>query len=107
MAIASGRFTAKPGSSMEGVFAALRASVLNTVMPNADKACAAASGLRGVSKRKGSGIGAGWASLSQRSGKEMPPFEPEVSGLGVIFGNLAPAPGGEENKTIFLWSNPE
>ncbi|RUX21326.1 DUF736 domain-containing protein, partial [Mesorhizobium sp. M7A.F.Ca.US.011.01.1.1] len=26
---------------------------------------------------------------------------------GVILGNLAPAPGGEENKKVILWNNPQ
>jgi hypothetical protein len=25
----------------------------------------------------------------------------------VIFGNLAPAPGGDENKKVILWNNPQ
>ncbi|RWL92539.1 MAG: DUF736 domain-containing protein, partial [Mesorhizobium sp.] len=27
--------------------------------------------------------------------------------IGVIFGNVAPAPGGEENKKVILWNNPQ
>ena len=27
--------------------------------------------------------------------------------IGVIFGNLAPAPGGDENKKVILWNNPQ
>jgi uncharacterized protein (DUF736 family) len=63
--------------------------------------------LRGVNKRTSFEIGAGWASVSQRSGKETTKFKLEAPGFGVIFGNLAPAPGGEEGKTVILWNNPE
>ncbi|CAM5289773.1 hypothetical protein ATER59S_00519 [Aquamicrobium terrae] len=75
MAIASDRFTAKPGGTMEGVFVAVRASIPIAVIPNTGKPCAAVPGSRGIGKRMGFEIGAGWTSLSQRSHKEKTSFK--------------------------------
>ncbi|MGX9086610.1 DUF736 family protein, partial [Mesorhizobium sp. 98Argb] len=52
-------------------------------------------------------IGAGWHRISQRSGEEYLSVKLEAPEIGVIFGNLAPAPGGEENKKVILWNNPQ
>ncbi|ESY78525.1 hypothetical protein X739_31635 [Mesorhizobium sp. LNHC220B00] len=60
-----------------------------------------------VNKRTGFEIGAGWHRISQRSGEEYLSVKLEAPEIGVIFGNLAPAPGGEENKKVILWNNPQ
>jgi hypothetical protein len=31
----------------------------------------------------------------------------EAPEIGVIFGNLAPAPGGDDGRKVLLWNNPE
>lgn len=60
-----------------------------------------------VNKRTGFEIGAGWHRISQRSGEEYLSVKLEAPEIGVIFGNLAPAPGGKENKKVILWNNPQ
>lgn len=107
MATTIANLTAKADGSMEGVFATLRVNAPITVLPNANKSREDAPDFRVVNKRTGFEIGAGWFRTSQRSGKETVSFKLEVPEIGVVFGNLAPAPGGDENKKVILWNNPE
>lgn len=62
---------------------------------------------RVINKRTGFEIGAGWNRVSPRSGAEYVSIRMEAPEIGVIFGNLAPAPGGEDGKKVLLWNNPE
>jgi uncharacterized protein (DUF736 family) len=107
MATTIANLTAKADGSMEGVFATLRINAPITVLPNANKSSEDAPDYRVLNKRTGFEIGAGWISISQRTGKEKTSFKLEAPEIGVVFGNLAPAPGGDENKKVILWNNPE
>ncbi|MCO5073989.1 MAG: DUF736 family protein [Rhizobiaceae bacterium] len=107
MATTIAQLTEKPDGSMEGVFATIRVNAPITVVPNANKSHEDAPDYRVINKRTGFEIGAGWVSTSQRTGKDKTSFKLEAPEFGVIFGNLAPAPGGEENKKVILWNNPE
>ncbi|MFC3208582.1 DUF736 family protein [Aquamicrobium soli] len=82
MATTIAQFPEKADGSMEGVFATLRINAPIAVLPNANKAREDAPDFRVINKRRG--------------------FE-----IGVVYGNLAPAPGGEENKRVILWNDPE
>jgi uncharacterized protein (DUF736 family) len=92
---------------MEGVFATLRVNAPITLIPNTNKSREDAPDYRIVNKRTGFEIGAGWHRVSQRSGEEYLSVKLEAPEIGVIFGNLAPAPGGDENKKVILWNNPQ
>jgi uncharacterized protein (DUF736 family) len=107
MATTIAQLTEKSDGTMDGVFATIRVNVPITVIQNTSKSHDAAPDLRVINKRTGFEIGAGWTSMSQRSGKETTKFKLEAPEFGVIFGNLAPAPGGEEGKKVILWNNPE
>ncbi|CAM5289695.1 hypothetical protein ATER59S_00518 [Aquamicrobium terrae] len=107
MATTIAQLTEKPDGTMEGVFATIRVNTPIAVIPNTDKSHEAAPDFRVINKRTGFEIGAGWTSLSQRSRKEKTSFKLEAPEFGVIFGNLAPAPGGEAGKKVILWSNPD
>ncbi|PSM16300.1 DUF736 family protein [Nitratireductor sp. StC3] len=107
MATTIANLTAKADGSMEGVFATLRVNAPITVLPNANKSREDAPDFRVLNKRTGFEIGAGWFRTSHRSGKETVSFKLEAPEIGVVFGNLAPAPGGDENKKVILWNNPE
>ena len=107
MATTIANLTAKADGSMEGVFATLRVNAPITVLPNANKTREDAPDYRIVNKRTGFEIGAGWNRVSQRSGEEYLSVKLEAPEIGVIFGNLAPAPGGDENKKVILWNNPQ
>jgi uncharacterized protein (DUF736 family) len=107
MATTIANLTAKADGSMEGVFATLRVNAPNTLNPNTNKSREDAPDYRIVNKRTGFEIGAGWQRISQRSGEEYLSVKIEAPEIGVIFGNLAPAPGGDENKKVILWNNPQ
>ncbi len=107
MATTIANLTAKADGSMEGVFATLRVNAPITLIPNNNKSREDAPGYRIVNKRTGFEIGAGWNRVSLRSGDEYLSVKLEAPEVGVIFGNLAPAPGGEGNKKVILWNNPQ
>ena len=107
MASTIAQLTEKSDGSMEGVFATLRINAPIAVLPNASKSRDDAPDYRVINKRTGFEIGAGWNRISPRSGAEYVSIRMEAPEIGVIFGNLAPAPGGEENKKVLLWNNPE
>ncbi|MBE0703234.1 MAG: DUF736 family protein [Afipia sp.] len=107
MATTIANLTQKSDGSMEGVFATLRVNAPISVIPNANKSREDAPDYRIVNKRTGFEIGAGWNRVSQRSGEEYLSVKIEAPEIGVIFGNLAPAPGGDENKKVILWNNPQ
>lgn len=107
MATTIANLTQKSDGSMEGVFATLRVNAPITLIPNASKSREDAPDYRIVNKRTGFEIGAGWNRVSQRSGEEYLSVKIEAPEIGVIFGNLASAPGGDENKKVILWNNPQ
>ncbi len=107
MATTIANLTQKSDGSMEGVFATLRVNAPITLIPNTNKSREDAPDYRIVNKRTGFEIGAGWNRVSQRSGEEYLSVMLEAPEIGVIFGNLAPAPGGDENKKVILWNNPQ
>jgi len=98
--------TAKADGSMEGVFATLRVNIPIAVLPNANKSREEAPDYRIVNKRTGFEIGAGWNRISPRSGVEYLSVKLEAPEIGVIFGNVAPAPGGDESRKVILWNEP-
>jgi uncharacterized protein (DUF736 family) len=107
MATTIANLTTKADGSMEGVFATLRVNAPITLVPNASKSSEEAPDYRILNKRTGFEIGAGWFRTSQRTGKETLSVKLEAPEIGVIFGNLAPATGGDENKKVILWNNPQ
>ena len=52
-------------------------------------------------------FGAAWKKTARETQREYLSVKLEAPEIGVIFGNLAPAPGGEENKKVILWNNPQ
>ena len=107
MATTIANLTAKADGSMEGVFATLRVNAPITLIPNNTKSREDAPDYRVLNKRTGFEIGAAWNRVSQRSGENYLSFKLEAPEIGVVFGNLAPAPGSDENKKVILWNNPE
>ncbi|KKX32966.1 DUF736 family protein [Rhizobium sp. LC145] len=98
--------TTEADGSMEGVFATLRVNAPIAVLPNTNKSRDDAPDYRIVNKRTGFEIGAGWYRISPRSGTEYLSVKLEAPEIGVIFGNVATAPGGDESKKVILWNDP-
>lgn len=107
MATTIASLTTKSDGSMEGVFSTLRVNTPIIVVPNPAKASEEAPDYRILNKRSGFEIGAGWYRRSLRTGEEYLSVKIEAPEIGVIFGNVAPAPGGEENRKVILWNNPQ
>ncbi|ULJ72325.1 DUF736 domain-containing protein [Rhizobium gallicum] len=89
--------TQKTDGTLEGVFATIRVNAPIAIIPNANKASEEAPDYRVIHRKTGFEIGAGEEYLSVKL---------EAPEIGVIFGNLAPAPGGEPNRKVILWNNP-
>ena len=106
MATTIANLTQKSDGSMEGVFATLRVNAPITLIPNANKSREDAPDYRIVNKRTGFEIGAGWNRISQRSGEEYLSVKLSAPEFGIIYGNVAPAPGDDPNKKVILWNPP-
>ena len=97
MATTIATLTTKADGSMEGVFATLRVNAPITVVPNANKASEEAPDYRIINahrlrdRRR-------LESHRRQSGEEYLSVKLEAPEIGVIFGNLAPAPGGDEAR---------
>ncbi|NNH68260.1 DUF736 family protein [Rhizobium laguerreae] len=98
--------TAKSDGTLEGIFATIRVNAPIAIVPNASKASEEAPDYRIIHRKTGFEIGAGWKRIARLTGEEYLAVKLEAPEIGVIFGNLAQAPGGEPNRKVILWNNP-
>jgi len=98
--------TKKTDGSLEGVFATIRVNAPIAITPNANKASEEAPDYRVIHRKTGFETGAAWARIARQTGEEYLSVKLEAPEIGVIFGNLAPAPGGDANRKLILWNNP-
>ena len=75
------------------------------VIQIADKSHPEGPDFRVINKRTGFEIGAAWRGISKTSGKDTVSFKFDAPEVGTLYGNLAPAPGGDESKKVVLWNN--
>ncbi|OOG75084.1 DUF736 domain-containing protein [Sinorhizobium sp. A49] len=106
MATTIATLTEKSDGTLEGLFATIKVNAPIALIPNAQKASEGAPDYRIIHRRTGFEIGAGWYRNSQRTGEEYLSVKLEAPEIGVIFGNVAPAPGGETNRKVILWNDP-
>jgi uncharacterized protein (DUF736 family) len=106
MATTIATLTQKQDGTLEGVFATLRVSASIAIVPNEHKASDNAPDYRIFNRRNGFEMGAAWNRVSQRTGEEYISTKLEAPEIGVIFGNVAPAPGGDPAKKVILWNDP-
>lgn len=106
MATTIATLTQKTDGSLEGVFATIRVNAPIAIIPNANKASEEAPDYRIIHRKTGFEIGAGWNRIARQTGEEYLSVKLEAPEIGVIFGNLAPAPGGDANRKVILWNNP-
>ena len=105
MATTIAQLTEKPDGSLEGVFATVRLSVPINVVPVAHKIHPEAPDFRIINKRTGFEMGAAWKGVSKTSGRDMVSYKFGAPEFGILYGNLAPAPGGEEGQKVVLWND--
>ncbi|RDL46687.1 hypothetical protein BLJAPNOD_06881 [Ensifer sp. M14] len=106
MATTIATLSEKSDGTLEGLFATIKVNAPIALIPNAQKASEGAPDYRIIHRRTGFEIGAGWYRNSQRTGEEYLSVKLEAPEIGVIFGNVAPAPGGETNRKVILWNDP-
>jgi uncharacterized protein (DUF736 family) len=105
MATTIATLTQKTDGSLEGIFATIRVNAPIAILPNANKASEEAPDYLIIHRKTGFEIGAGWNRIARQTGEEYLFVKLEAPEIGVIFGNLAPAPGGEPNRKVILWNN--
>lgn len=96
----------KTDGSLEGIFATIRVNAPIAIVPNASKSSDEAPDFRVIHRRTGFEIGAGWNRVARQTGEEYLSVKLEAPEIGVIFGNVAPAPGGDPAKKVILWNKP-
>ncbi len=106
MATTIATLTAKTDGTPEGGFATIRGNAPIVLGPKANKASEEAPDYRIIHRRTGFEIGAGWNRIARQTGEEYLSVKLEAPEIGVIFGNVAPAPGGDPNRKVILWNNP-
>ena len=106
MATTIATLTEKTDGTLEGVFATIRVNAPIALVPNASKASEEAPDYRIIHRKTGFEIGAGWNRISRQTGEEYISTKLEAPEIGVIFVNVAPAPGGEPGKKVILWNSP-
>ncbi len=102
MATTIATLTEKTDGTLEGVFATIRVNAPIALVPNASKASDEAPDYRIIHRKTGFEIGAGWNRISRQTGEEYISTKIEAPEIGVIFGNVAPAPGGEPGMSYPL-----
>jgi uncharacterized protein (DUF736 family) len=106
MATTIATLTQKNDGILEGVFATIRVNAPIAIIPNAQKANEEAPDYRVIHRKTGFEIGAGWSRVARQTGEEYLSVKLEAPEIGVIFGNLAQAPGGDPTNKVILCNNP-
>lgn len=94
------------GDTFEGMLQTLALSVPIALIPNAGKTADMEPDYRVVSRKNGFELGAGWKRTGKTSGEEYISVSLAAPEIGKIFGNVAPAPGGDPAKKVILWNPP-
>lgn len=99
--------TQKADGTLEGTLATLNVTAQIAVIPNARKVKDNEPDYRVISRKNGFELGAGWNRISKTTGEEYVSVSlsaPEFG--GVIYGNVAPAPGADDTKKVIIWNPP-
>ena len=105
MATTIAHLTEKDDGSLEGVFATLKISVPINVVPIVDKPHPEGPDWRVINKRTGFEMGAAWKGRSRTSGRDTVSYKFAAPEINTLYGNLAPAPGGDERQKVVLWND--
>lgn len=94
------------GATLEGMLHTLAVNVPIALIPNATKTSEMQPDYRIISRNNRVEIGAGWKRTGKMSGEEYISVSLAAPEIGRIFGNVAPAPGGDPTKKVILWNPP-
>jgi len=94
------------GESFEGMLQTLALTIPIALVPNAAKNSEMAPDYRIIARRSGFELGGGWKRTGKSSGEEYISVSLAAPEIGRIFGNVAPAPGGDPAKKVILWNPP-
>jgi uncharacterized protein (DUF736 family) len=97
----------KEDGGFEGVFATLRVNAPIAIVLNENKTSEQAPDFRVISKKSGFEVGAAWRRTARQTGEEYLSVKIEAPEIGVVFGNIAPAPGGDPTRKVLLWNAPQ
>lgn len=92
------------GDAFEGTLHTLALNVPIALIPNAAKMKDMEPDYRIVSRRNGFELGGGWKRTGKTSGEEYISVSIAAPEIGLIYGNIAPAPGGDPAKKVILWN---
>ncbi|MCP4561764.1 MAG: DUF736 domain-containing protein [Bosea sp.] len=106
MATTIANLTVKQDGTLEGMLTTLNVNVPIALVPNAMRNNEDSPVIRVIARRNGFEIGAGWNRTSKQTGEEYLSIKLAAPEFGVIFGNLAPAPGNDPDKKVILWNPP-
>ena len=106
MATTIANLTVKQDGSLEGMLATLNVNVPIAILPNASKANDDAPDFRVIARRNGFELGAGWNRISKQTGEAYTSVKLSAPEIGVIYGNVAPAPGNDPTRKVILWNPP-
>ena len=106
MAQSLGTVTKRENGGFEGTLATINVNAPIALVPNAMKSSDDAPDVRIIARRNGFELGAGWNRISKQTGEEYLSVKLSAPEFGIIYGNVAPAPGDDPNKKVILWNPP-
>jgi uncharacterized protein (DUF736 family) len=95
----------KTATGYKGVLTTLMLKAPIEFQANARKASDKAPDFRVVASNNGFELGAAWIKQARNTGEEYVSVSlsaPEFN--GVMYGNIAPAPGGKEDEFVLIWN---
>jgi uncharacterized protein (DUF736 family) len=101
-----GNLTVKDDGSFEGTLATLNVTAPIAIIPNGRKAKDSEPDYRVISRKNGFELGAGWVRTSQTTGAEYVSVSLSAPEFGMLYCNIANAPGDDASKKVLIWNPP-
>lgn len=98
--------TTKQDGSLEGTLATLNVTAPIALIPNTRKVKENEPDFRIISRKNGFELGAGWNRRNRAGDGEYVSVTLSAPEFGVIYGNVAPAPGDDDTKKVIIWNPP-
>ncbi len=98
--------TAKQDGSLEGTLATLNVTAPIALIPNTRKVKENEPDFRVISRKNGFELGAAWNRRNRADDGNYISVTLSAPEFGVIYGNVAPAPGDDPAKKVIIWNPP-